>query len=119
MVSGSRHKTVEDSRECLHCGQTRGQVRAEGNGCATVDYEGHCQEDWPQHRWADWKPEEIPNYIKTEAKHKYVRWNIATLQYAACEDTIKGHVYPVTDEDKSFFQAGRCIFCGIEEPNGN
>ncbi|ASX98757.1 hypothetical protein SEA_COLUCCI_88 [Arthrobacter phage Colucci] len=109
---------MEDSRECLHCGQTRGQVRAERTYCATVSVGETVEalDEWDTHRWADWKDAEIPNFIKPEAKKNYRRTRVDDFQWAACDDTTTGHKYPVTDEDKSFFQAGQCIFCGIEEP---
>lgn len=104
----------------MHCGETRGAVRANGYICAT-ESGGEYREivdEWQTHRWADWKPEEIPNFIKPEAKHKYTRTRVDDFQWAACEDTNRGHRFPdpTNADDREFFDIGRCIFCGIEEP---
>lgn len=82
----------ESDQECLQCGQTRAVVKANGYYCATVDYYGECQDEWPRHRWTDWTDEELAGLgILTKFAHLYRRMNVAEVQYINCTHQGREH----------------------------
>ena len=106
-----------EPRRCLHCDQTKAEISANQTICGTVSGHEYVElvEEWPNHRWADWKDHEIPRMIRHEVRHLYRRTQLDQFQWAPCEHTIVGHQYPTTEDDLEFFDAGRCIFCGRKQ----
>jgi hypothetical protein len=106
------------STECLHCGQTREGVKR-GNAICGIEggYEyREIEEEWPRHRWADWNDQDLTGFrIIPEAFERYRRTPIMAMQYAACIDTMSGHVYAEEDNEWGD-RAGRCISCGHVAP---
>ncbi|MFJ4168369.1 hypothetical protein ACIPY3_02550 [Paenarthrobacter sp. NPDC089714] len=107
----------EDARRCLHCDQTKEEIRKNETICGIVSgYEyQELIEEWPKHRWADWKDHELPPIIRTEFRHLHRRTQVTQFEWLPCEHTTIGHKYPETIEDLEYFDAGRCIFCGHKQ----
>lgn len=85
---------VPDDTICLQCGESRGAVKRKGYFCATVDYYGECQEDWPKHRWADWRDHELAGMgIHPDLWERSRRDNVNTLGFRIAEsDCVRnGH----------------------------
>lgn len=78
---------------CLQCDQTRATVKANDYYCATVDYYGECQEEWPRHRWADWTDTELARLgVLPEFMHLYRRHNERDLlQFIDCTHRGREH----------------------------
>ena len=84
--------------ECLHCGQTKGEVKANQTYCATVDYFGECIDDWPQHRWRDWSDKDLKDLgVLPEHYEKYRRFNVADFQFIDC--THRGLEHKTLQDD--------------------
>lgn len=120
--------SAQPSDTCLFCGITRQEVNAtrmrdgytlgcgiESNTEAGFDYE----ELSPRHRWAAWRDLELHRMgIKPEAFEKYRNSRAFSIQYAACEDTVIGHLPSEgTEEDRQVFgtSKGQCITCGKKD----
>lgn len=107
-----------DERECLHCGQTKAQIKSEQTICGIEGgYEyRELEYEWPHHRWADWRDAELAAQgVKPEAFDRHRRASITTMQWIDCEDTVSGHA-PATTEDLPGLatRIGHCILCGRE-----
>ena len=77
---------------CLQCGETRAAVKAHGYFCATVDYYGECQDEWPRHRWADWSNAELSRLgILPEFMGLYRRHNIESFRFIRCDHQGREH----------------------------
>lgn len=109
---------TNDDPKCLQCGERRSRVRAESLFCCTVSgYEYvEVDQEWDRHRWAGWTDRELDRSgIKPEAFEKYRRENVATLEYADCDDTKRGHTPADTeDEAKYGLPVGTCVWCGAK-----
>ena len=69
-----------------------------------------CEAEWDAHHWEDWSDAELAAAgIRPESFERYRREPERTLQYAACEDQIQGHIMATKNDD--FFEYGRCISC--------
>lgn len=100
---------------CLHCGETRGAVKREHLICGTVDYFGELSEEYGNHRWADWKDNELAYArIKPEAYERHRRSSTFDLQWAGCDDTTRGHQLATSSADTEWSGAriGQCTQCG-------
>jgi hypothetical protein len=109
-----------DDDRCLQCGETRGAIKAgvRANGahyCVTLTgYETvEIDQEWDRHRFRPWGN----TALKTAgiAKHAYAKHRLSdidALQWAACEDTIRGHAVLPYDEPDFGTVAGQCISCG-------
>jgi len=111
-------------RTCLYCGISEAEVIATRNregytlGCGIerstesgLDYEELSE----RHRWADWKDAELDRMgIKPEAYEKHRRSTIFNIQWAACDDTKRGHAPATYDDVTEMFAnyTGQCIACG-------
>jgi len=108
---------------CLICGVSRAEVDAvrrrdhytlgcgiESNTESGFDYD----ELSPRHRWSPWSDKDLARAgIKSEAFEKYRTADSMTLQYAACDDRVRGHVI-VSEESAEFagLRVGQCWDCG-------
>jgi len=45
--------------KCLHCGQTREEIKKYKTFCATVTYEGETDCEWPRHRFKPYTAKEL------------------------------------------------------------
>lgn len=101
---------------CLQCGETRASVKANGYICGIMgggEY-NELVDEWPSHRWADWNDNALASAgIKSEAFHKHRRTEIQSLQWVACEDTVRGHTPATEPDDYLYYGAdiGQCITC--------
>lgn len=108
---------MSEPDRCLQCGETRESVKANGYICGIMSG-GEYDEllyDFPTHRWADWHDAALSGAgIKSEAFHKYRRTNIENLQWADCDDQVRGHILATKSSDREDFGAhiGQCITCG-------
>jgi hypothetical protein len=106
-------------RACLNCGETPTSIKRQRIVlCGSVEgYETpELTEEWPRHRWADWRDADLAGFgVKPEAYDRHRRTRTMTFQWIACEDTIRGHVLSDgSDEDREMYSAvaGQCIACG-------
>lgn len=98
----------DNATECLKCGETRGAVRNEGLICGSVDYFGELQEEYGNHRWADWNDNDLKGQgILPEHFHLYRRAGLLDFQYVPCEQRGKDHVF----SDDGPPPKGICIRC--------
>lgn len=112
-------------RSCLICGVTEAEVVAVRNrerytlGCgieSNTENGFEYDELSPRHRWAPWRDSELDRMgIKPDAFDRYRLTMVAGIQYAACADTKRGHVY-VTEADPYFPPVGTCWQCGAPAP---
>ena len=97
----------------LHCDQTKAEIKRDQTFCGSVSgYEyQELADEWPRHRWADWKDHELP-MIKPEHRDLYRRTQVTHLQWIGCEHSPAGHK-PATESDLDWVdKVGQCIFCG-------
>lgn len=89
-----------------------------GCGIESNTENGHDYEELsPRHRWAPWRDAELVRMgIKPEACERYRTADWPTIQYAACDDTQRGHVY-VTESDGYSPPVGTCWQCGAQGPS--
>lgn len=102
-------------RECLQCGQTKAQIRRDNTICGIEGgYEyRELEAEWSRHRWADWNDAELDRAgIRPEAYARHRRDNESALQYAACDDTKRGHIYPHLDDLEFGYRIDQCMKCG-------
>lgn len=104
-------------RECLHCGETPSSIKRQGIvlcGIVSGYYEPELSEEWPSHRWADWRDAELARFgVLPEAFERHRRTPEMHFQWIACEDTVRGHC-PAKAEDVGFMadRVGQCVLCG-------
>lgn len=106
---------VTDSTLCLQCGESRGAVRAEKLYCAilTGGETVEVDEDFPHHRWADWRDTELERFwIRPEAYDRHRRTPLRHMQWVACDDTIRGHNYATETDTDLGIREGQCWACG-------
>jgi hypothetical protein len=105
---------MTDTKRCLHCDQTKAEIKRDETFCGLVSgYEyQELTDEWPRHRWADWKDSELP-MIRPEFRDLYRRTQVTHLQWVACEHSPDGH-RPATSRDVPDFvdKVGQCILCG-------
>jgi hypothetical protein len=102
---------------CLQCEQSRAEVKAKETICGIVEgYEyRELVAEWPRHHWRDWSDRTLAGIgIRPERYDEYRRASGMSLQYAACEDTVRGHIPATQESDYDDFGArvGQCIACG-------
>lgn len=110
---------------CLQCEQSRAEVKANDTICGIEGgYEYvELEAEWPRHHWRDWSNAELDvmAWIKPERYSDYRRARLADLQYAHCEDTIRGHkpLLEAPDKDDYFWgmKKGQCVECGATVSN--
>lgn len=108
---------VNDERECLNCGETKASIKRQGITLCGIEggYEyRELEHEFPNHRWADWRDDELARMgVKPEAFGRHRRTNALTFQWIACEDTVRGH-RPSPKDDIEFMGVvkGQCILCG-------
>lgn len=105
---------------CLQCEQSRAEVKAKNTICGIEEgYEyRELVAEWPRHHWRDWPDKALAGAgIIPERYEDYRRSPGMTLQYAACEDTVRGHVLATNERDYEDFGAhiGQCIACGKKD----
>lgn len=104
---------------CLHCDQTRAQIKANQTICGTVSgYEYvELDEEWPRHHWNDWTNKRLARFgIRPEAFERHRRTQITQFQWAACDDTVQGHHYPKHSTPEYGFRINECMDCGHHRP---
>lgn len=78
--------------KCLHCGQSKAEVKANNTYCAAVDHYGECQEEWDRHQWRDWSDAELRRLrILPEFMGLYRRTSIDNLQFVDCTHMGREH----------------------------
>ncbi|WP_104128215.1 hypothetical protein [Cryobacterium sp. Y57] len=105
------------STRCLHCGQTREGIKRDNTICGIEGgYEYvELQEEWPRHRWADWSDKILTGFgIVPEAFERYRRVPVMDVQWLACDDLKRGHIYPKANDPESGFRTNQCMACGRE-----
>lgn len=106
-------------RECLQCGETPASIKRQGIvlcGIVSGYYEPELSEEWPRHRWADWRDSELRRFgVKPEAFDRHRRTPALHFQWIACDDTVIGH-RPAREDDMEFMGVtkGQCVLCGKE-----
>jgi hypothetical protein len=106
------HNETEPLR-CLHCGQTKAEIKRDQTICGTVSgYEyQELDHEWPHHRWADWKDHDLPMVLPA-FRHLYRRTPATHLEWLPCEHTPAGHI-PATEDTLDWVdRLGQCIACG-------
>lgn len=98
---------------CLQCEQTREGVKRDETICGIEGgYEyRELEAEWPRHHWRDWSDRELKFYLKPEAFDKYRRSPLSWLQYADCEDTLRGHNFSKEDLPEYGIKKGVCWEC--------
>jgi hypothetical protein len=88
-----------------------------GCGVESNTENGHDYEELsPRHRWKPWRDGELDRMgIKREAFDRYRTSALPSIQYAACDDTKRGHVW-VTQGDDYSPPVGTCWQCGARKP---
>ena len=110
-------ETVEAT--CLHCGDTRGQAREVGRVCGieSVGESVELIEEFANHRWADWRDDELARFgVKPETFERHRRTNVMHFQWIACDDTVRGHKVAKEDDLDYGIRVGQCFACG-QTPN--
>lgn len=105
---------TDTERACLHCEQTPSQIKRDQTICGIEGGYEHreLEAEWPRHRWADWTDKDLARSgIRPDAFERYRRTPVTHLQWAACVDTERGHVYPDKDDEWGN-QADQCMACG-------
>lgn len=105
----------ENNLECLQCGQSKAQVKAEQTICATEGGYEYLEitNEWPRHRWAPWSDAELTLHgIKAESYAKYRLWPLLEFEYIACQDRLRGH-NPAKEliPDFGITAIGQCFDC--------
>lgn len=106
---------------CLHCGQSREEVKRNQTYCATLTSGEYIEVDaeWERHRWADWSDADLRRSgIREEAFEKHRRSSVFDLQWAGCEDTVRGHApSDGSAEHREVFGTvkGQCTLCGKKD----
>lgn len=111
-----------EPQRCLHCDQTKTEIKRDQTICGIVSgYEyQELTDEWPNHRWADWKDHEMPQFILPQYRDLYRRTQVTQFQWLPCEHTTIGHKYPQDQEDIEFYgSADRCIHCGKKPGEGD
>lgn len=105
---------MSETPRCLHCDQTKAEIKQNQTICGIVSgYEyQELTDEWPAHRWVDWKDHELPDFIRPEFRDQYRRTQVTQFEWLPCEHTTVGHRYPETPDDFEYFEKGRCIHCG-------
>lgn len=108
---------MSDERHCLHCDQTKAQVRRDNTICGIEGgYEyRELEAEWPHHRWADWTDRELDSAgVKPEAFDRHRRTLALDFQWIGCDDTVRGHRPSSRSTDLADFgtRPGQCILCG-------
>ena len=54
---------MSETPRCLHCDQTKAEIKQNQTICGIVSgYEyQELTDEWPAHRWVDWKDHELPD----------------------------------------------------------
>lgn len=100
---------------CLHCDQTREQIKRNDTICATESgYEYvEMDEEWPRHRWTNWTDKSLASFgIIPEAFDRYRRLQVTQMQWVGCADTVRGHVYPTEPDPEWGDRIDQCMACG-------
>lgn len=111
-------KKIQDpSDRCLQCGDTRESLKRSGYSCGIMSggEEPELVDDFPRHRFRPWGDQFLSSAgIKSESFSKYRTAQIMDLQWAACEDQVRGHSLATEESDYEDFGArvGSCIKCG-------
>jgi hypothetical protein len=103
---------------CLHCDQTKSEIKREQTICGIVSgYEyQELTDEWPNHRWADWKDHELPKFILPEFRDLYRRTQATQFEWLPCEHTTIGHKYPADSESIEYYGGSdQCMFCGTKQ----
>lgn len=103
------------SETCLHCGQSRAQVRAGGTICGIEGgYEyRELEAEWPRHRWKPWSDRELRRFgIGEWAYEEYRRCLVEDFQWVACVHTDRGHVWASEGSEEYGIKQGQCWDCG-------
>jgi hypothetical protein len=106
---------MSDEKRCLHCEQTKAEIKANQTICGIEGgYETiELVEEWPRHRWADWRDNELASCrVRPEAYDRHRRTPITHLPWIACEDTLSGHHIAEKDEPEWGARKGQCLDCG-------
>lgn len=107
---------MDDTRACLQCGETKASIKAQGIvlcGIVSGYYEPELTDEWPRHRWADWRDSELAMMgLRPEAYEKHRRSRIFDIQWAGCEETIRGHIIATEDDVEWGLKRGQCVTCG-------
>ena len=87
---------------CLQCGQTRAEVKANDTFCATVTgYEViETNDEWERHHWRDWSDAELRRHgIEPSLWNAHRRTDIYGLEFPFRESICirEGHSEPVPD----------------------
>lgn len=101
--------------ECLHCGQTKAQIKRDQTICGIEGGYEYVEliAEWPRHRWVDWTDKELTRYgIRPEAFAKYRRQPITQFEYVDCADTIRGHNLATEPFPDMGIKPGQCWNCG-------
>lgn len=99
---------------CLHCDQTRAQIKTNNTICGTeTGYEYiELDEEWPRHRWGNWTDKNLAGFgILPDAFDRYRRIQITQVQWIGCADTTTGHAYAREDNEWGDLK-DRCFGCG-------
>lgn len=113
---------VSAGTTCLQCGESHGAVRAERLFCATVSaWETvETEDEWERHRWADWSDRELDLFgIVPDAYDRHRRTPLLHMQWVACEDHKRGHVYAGPPADQFDLPQGQCWGCGKYAPDSS
>lgn len=110
--------------ECLQCGDSREAVERESLSCGIVSTGEYTEliEEWPRHRWADWRDVELERFgVKRDAFDRHRRTKLLDFMWIACDDTERGHRPAETPEDVEWFggPVGRCMLCGRAPESDN
>lgn len=106
------------SVECLHCEQTRAEIKANDTICGIEGgYEyRELEAEWPRHRWRDWTDADLKRAgVRPEFFDQYRREPVSSLQYIACDHHERGHTYPAEDvhfEKWLMHEKDVCMACG-------
>ena len=113
---------MAESRECKICGISEAEVVAVRNrdgytlGCgieSNTESGSDFEELSPKHRWVPWRDLELDLMgIKPEAFARYRESILFGIQYAACDDTKRGHRYVEEPDALHLIPVGTCLGCG-------
>ncbi len=106
--------SAETTIACLHCEQTRAEIRANDTICGIEGGYEYIEliAEWPRHRWADWADKDLARAgLKPEAFDKYRRTPAMTFEYIACDDLVRGHL-PAAEDTEWGMKEGQCFQCG-------
>ena len=100
---------------CLQCEQSRPEVQANDTICAIAGgYEYvEIEAEWPRHHWRDWSDTELSrSNLKPERYEAYRRARLVDLEYAPCDDTLRGHNLADSFMPDWGVKPGQCLLCG-------